>query len=77
MPYRAKEVVALAMRGGGFQVTHMSQTYSDDDELVADHGWAFEPVTDRPMERATARPGEKRVTRLRIVRGGAGRREKQ
>ena len=63
MPFRAKEVVALALRGGGFQVTHMAQTYGDDDELVEDHPWAFDRQQDRSVERATARPGEKRTTR--------------
>lgn len=62
---------------GDYVVPRAGQPFAEDDALVVAHPWAFctaealehaaaagaEPVTSVPIERATARPGEKRLTR--------------
>lgn len=63
MPYRANQVVALTLEGGGFQATDLLATYADDDPIVRAYPWAFDPAGEAPIERATARPGEKRTVR--------------
>ena len=60
---RARELVALAYPGGGMVVTSLIERYADDDPIVVAHPWAFDDADEPPIERATARPGERRVVR--------------
>jgi hypothetical protein len=74
--YRKREAVALRHPDtGDYIVPRAGQPYPEDDPLVVAFPWAFctadelaeahanlEPVTEVAIERATARPGERRVT---------------
>jgi hypothetical protein len=56
---------------GQFITLARGMEFDDDDPIVAAHPWAFRdepkagPVTEVPIEQATAAPGEKRGTRRR------------